>query len=267
VQVVERQMEGTKGGIMMQTSRYLVPLTVLLALLLLCGCSKKPDQAATPPNSDSQGTATQATANGATPDDASNTAPASSANAPAADSTAAASQQMSTPPPLVIPAGTPITVRLQQRLSSASAVPGERFEAVIDEPVVVEDRVVVPVGALATGHVVVARHSGRLHHPGELGLALDNVTVGQENIPLVTSNVVARGGSHKTRNWAWIGGGGAGGALIGGLAGGGKGALIGGPIGAAAGTTTAFITGKKDVAFGSERRLRFRLNRDINVTG
>ena len=252
---------------MMGTRHYVVPATVLLALLL-CGCSKKPDQTATALNPDDQGSATQPAANGATPDGgASNMAPASSANAAAADSKAGASHQVSSPPPLVIPAGTPITVRLQQRLSSASAVPGERFEAVIDEPVVVEDRVVLPVGAPATGHVVVARHSGRLHHPGELGLALDTVTVGQQNIPLATASVVARGASHKKRNWAWIGGGGAGGALIGGLAAGGKGALIGGPIGAAAGTTTAFITGKKDVTFGSERRLRFRLNRDINVSG
>jgi hypothetical protein len=252
---------------MIQTRRYVVPATVLLTSLLLWGCSKKPEQTATATSSDNQSAATQRAANGPTPDDGtSTTAPAPSANAPAATITAGASQQMS-PPPLVIPAGTPITVRLQQRLSSASAVPGERFEAVIDEPVVVDDRVVVPVGALATGHVVVARHSGRLHHPGELGLALDSVTVGQQNISLATSSVVARGGSHKKRNWAWIGGGGAGGALIGGLAGGGKGALIGGPIGAAAGTTTAFITGKKDVTFGSERRLRFRLNRDINVSG
>lgn len=253
---------------MMQTRRYVVPATVLLALLLLWGCSKKPDQSATAPNSADQGSATQQAANGATSDNGtSNTAPASSANAPADNSTAGASQQVSSPPPLVIPAGTPITVRLQQRLSSASAAPGERFEAVIDESVVVDNRVVVPVGAMATGHVVVARHSGRLHHPGELGLALDSVTVGQENIPLATSSVIARGGSHKKRNWGFIGGGGAGGALIGGLAAGGKGALIGAPIGAAAGTTTAFITGKKDVTFGSERRLRFRLSRDINVSG
>ena len=202
----------------MQTRRYVVPATVLLALLLLWGCSKKPEQTASATSSDNQSAATQPAANGATQNSStSNTAPASSANAPAANSTAGASQQVSSAPPLVIPAGTPITVRLQERLSSASAVPGERFEAVIDEPIVVDDRVVVPVGALTTGHVVVARHSGRLHHPGELGLALDSVTVGQQNIPLATSSVVARGGSHKKRNWAFIGGGTGGGAVIGAL--------------------------------------------------
>lgn len=43
-------------------------------------------------------------------------------------------------------------------------------------------------------------------------------------------------------------------------------ALIGSGIGAVAGTTTAFVTGKKDVGFAAERRLRFRLNRDISLT-
>ena len=123
------------------------------------------------------------------------------------------------------------------------------------------------MGAPATGHVVLARRSGRLRHPGELGLTLDSVTVGQENIRLATSDVVARGGSHKKRNWAFIGGGTGGGALIGALAAGGKGALIGSGIGAAAGTTTAVLTGKKDVAFGVERRLRFRLDHNVSLAG
>lgn len=248
----------------MQTKPYLVSAVVLLAsLFLLSGCSKKPEQAAPAVSVDDQNSATQPGSAGATPDGgAANTAPAS---APAANSVAGTGQPVYSQ--VVIPAGTSITVRLQQSLSSASAAPGERFEAVIDEPIVVQDRVVVPVGSLATGHVVVARHSGRLHHPGELGLALDSVTVGQENIPLATASVVARGRSHKKRNWAFIGGGTGGGALIGALAAGGKGALIGSGIGAAAGTTTAFVTGKKDVAFGSERRLRFRLNHDVSLPG
>jgi hypothetical protein len=166
-----------------------------------------------------------------------------------------------------IPAGSTLTVRLQQSLSSATAVPGQRFEAVLDEPVVSGDKVLAPVGTPVYGHVVSVQRSGRLRHPGELGLALDTMLLNEQKIPISTSSVVARGGSHKKRNLAWIGGSTGGGALIGALAGGGKGALIGSGIGAAAGTTTAFITGKKNVAFSSERRLRFRLNRDVPMQG
>jgi hypothetical protein len=264
----------------MRTRRYLVVATVLLVLLSVLGCSKKPAQNTAAQNLSNPTAAAQPNNNAASQDNsaanttaapsgsavATNAAPAQNDVTPgSANSTTAAAPQPA--PPLVIPAGTPITVRLQERLSSASSVPGERFEAVIDQPIVVGDQVVLPMGALATGHVVVARRSGRLHHPGELGVTLDSVTIGQQQIPLATSSFVARGASHKKRNWGWIGGGSGGGAVIGALAAGGKGALIGGGIGAAAGTTTAFITGKKDVTFGSERRLRFRLNQEISVSG
>jgi hypothetical protein len=242
-------------------SRRLSIVTLLFALLLVNGCHKASSPGETASNNGDQSPATQTSANGATPDN-------NTANPPAAASTQEAPvAQSAAPAQLILPAGTPITVRLQQRLSSASAVPGERFEAVVDEPVVVGDRILIPVGAMAEGHVIVARHSGRLHHPGELGLTLDRVTVDRQIIALNTSHVVARGGSHKKRNWGWIGGGTGGGAVIGALAAGGKGALIGSGVGAVAGTTTAFVTGKKNVVFGNARRLRFCVNQATNLYG
>jgi len=246
---------------MMQTKSLFRLVGALLLLLALCSCNRGPQQSAQAP-----GSAEQNSANGPSANANSNGAsqapgqvqPGNQANTPSQAAT-------TTPPELTIPAGTPITVRLQESLSSASARPGERFEAVIDEPVVIDNQIVLSVGTLVTGHVILARPSGRLRHPGELGLTLDTVTVGQQQIPLTTSNIIARGGSHKKRNLAWIGGGSGGGALIGALAAGGKGALIGSGIGAAAGTTTAFLTGKKNVGFAAERRLRFRLRDEVNV--
>ena len=242
-------------------SRRFAIVAVLLALLWASGCHKPATQSATDASSGDQSSATQPSANGTAPVNNS----ASASVPPTIENSQAA--QAEAPPKLIIPAGTPITVRLQQRLSSASAVPGERFEAVIDEPVVVGDRTILPVGAPVEGHVIVARHSGRLRHPGELGLTLDRVTVDEQIVTLTTSHVVARGHSHKKRNWGWIGGGTGGGAVIGAVAAGGRGALIGSGIGAVAGTTTALITGKKDVVFGNERRLRFRVNENISLFG
>lgn len=251
----------------MQAKRYLIP-SVLLVSLVLSGCGKSPKV----PSSQSQASPSQTGANATAPDTstANQTGPAF-ANDPANTNTQATGKNgtqaaSTTPAPLIIPAGTSITVRLQQGLSSASAVPGERFDAVVDEPIVLDDRTVIPVGTPVTGHVVIARRSGRLRHPGELGLTLDSVLIDNQDISLTTSHIVARGASHKKRNLGWIGGGTGGGAIIGALAAGGKGALIGSGIGAVAGTTTAFVTGKKDVGFSVERRLRFRLNRDISLT-
>ena len=244
----------------MQANRHVIS-GILLLSLALTGCSKS----AKAPASDNQPSASQNSANPAAPG---NNAADQSSGAPANNSANSGTQAAANPAPepIVIPAGTSITVRLQQGLSSASAVPGERFDAVVDEPIVLDDRTVIPVGTPVTGHVVIARRSGRLRHPGELGLTLDSALINQLEVPFTTSHIVARGASHKKRNWGWIGGGTGGGAIIGALAAGGKGALIGSGIGAVAGTTTAFVTGKKDVGFAAERRLRFRLNHDLSLT-
>jgi hypothetical protein len=168
--------------------------------------------------------------------------------------------------PLVVPAKTAIYIRLRQRLSSATAHPGQVFRAVLDEPLRLNEQVVAPQGTPVEGKVVAVRESGHLHNPGYLRITLTSMTVNGKNIPLQTENVSVHGGSFKNRNYAFIGGGAGGGALIGGLAGGGKGAAIGSLIGAAGGTTAAYATGNKEVGFSAERRLGFRLTQPLSIS-
>jgi len=165
-----------------------------------------------------------------------------------------------------LPEGTPITIRLLSTVSSAASHVGDRFEGTLDDPIVIEGQTAVPRGAAASGRVLAAKTSGRLHNPGYLRIALVSLIVEGKPVPIETSSLFVKGGSHKKRDWAMVGGGTGAGALIGGLAGGGQGALIGSAVGAAGGTGAAYATGKKEVSFGAERRLTFRLAQAVEIS-
>ncbi len=157
----------------------------------------------------------------------------------------------------LLPAGTPIRVRIDQSISSATAHSGQIWQGTLASPLVVRGRTIARRGAPVRGRVVEVRRSGRLTSPGVLGLRLASVRMNGVYTPVHTNVRVRRGHSHKKRNAEFIGGGAAAGALIGGLAGGGKGAAIGAGAGAAAGTAGAAATGKKNVSYPAESVLIF----------
>jgi len=230
----------------------LILVMALAAMLWLAGCSQMPEKSeAAAPDSNTSGATTTAGNSGM---------PFSG------DKTSTEHKGLfSHPEELTVPSGTPVTVRLSTSVSSASNHAGDRFDAVLDAPLVIGGKTVAPAGAEVTGRVVAAEESGHLQHPGMIQLALDTITINGKAVPVTSTSVIAKGKSHEKRNLAWIGGSTAGGALIGGLAGGGKGALIGSAVGAGGGTTAAYATGKKDVGFAVERRLTFRLTQAVAV--
>ena len=167
--------------------------------------------------------------------------------------------------PVVIPAGTVITVRLGEAVGSKTSGNGDSFSAEVAEPVEVAGKVVVPSGAPASGHVVEAVPEGRFKGGARLRLALDSITASGTKYEIETS-VLSRSLKGKgKRTAAMIGGGAGGGALIGALAGGGKGALIGGLVGGGAGTAGAAYTGNKQIVLPAESALSFKLAQPLTV--
>lgn len=170
-----------------------------------------------------------------------------------------------TAPPVELAAGTVLRVRLNRSLSTSEERSGDRFTATLAEPIRAHNRVIVPKGAEVFGVVERAKASGRMKGRAEMELSLRAVRVGDKDVPISTAATVRVSTSHKKRNWMWIGGGSATGALIGGLAGGPAGALIGAGAGSAGGATGAALTGKKQLRIPAETLMAFRLSAPAKV--
>ena len=166
-------------------------------------------------------------------------------------------------PRLTIPAGTELSVRLGETLDTKSIHAGDKFSAILDTPVALHGRTLIPAGTLFEGHVTEAQASGRLRGRGVLALALDSFNLRGATYRVQTSADVHRSGDHKKRNAALIGGGAGVGAVIGKISG--VGTAIGAGAGVAAGTTTALITGKRNVKLPVETPLVFSLRRNVEV--
>ncbi len=167
--------------------------------------------------------------------------------------------------PITVPEGTDIAVVLDQTLSSAQNRSGDKFQASLASPVVIDDKTVIPQNSRVIGHVVDARPSGHLRGVARLNITLDTIEVGGKSYDIATSDDGRIGKNHNKRNGILIGGGAGLGALIGGVATGGVGAVIGAAAGAGAGTAGAAYTGKKDVRVPAETTLTFQLVRPITI--
>ncbi len=164
-----------------------------------------------------------------------------------------------------IPQGTTIHVVIDQGISSKDAKIGQKLTGTVSKAVTVDGKVLIPKGATAKLSVSSVQASGRLSTPAKLYLKLRTVAVGSKTYTFATTSAGRTEGSKAKRDTAFIGGGAAGGAIIGALAGGGKGAAIGAAAGAGAGTAGAAATGKKDVEFPAETRLVFTTQTDVAI--
>jgi hypothetical protein len=169
---------------------------------------------------------------------------------------------------------------MNSTINSKTARVGNTFTANVTEPVYSNNGVlVIPSGSRLTGRVdavVAARKGGK---PGTIDvsftqLRLPNGVVRRINGSLTdldsddarsTAEGTATGDRMKHRKIIFIGGGGAGGAVLGGAIGGGKGALIGGIIGAGAGLLGERFTKGEDAEVRSGTEFGVILNQSLSL--
>lgn len=229
-------------------------ISLLASMLALGGCQSK-----TPPTVNQNAQSAQNPPSGQSAPPGSAAPPSSAAPAPGTQTP---------PPPAVIdlPAGTHLHVRLDQDLGSKISHPGDSFAATVADGVVLNDQIIVPKGARAEGTVIRARPLGRFKGGAVLEVRLERVHTRWGSYPVASSTIerAERGKGRRTAEFA--GGGGAFGALIGGIAGGGKGALIGALAGGGAGTAGSAFTGNREIFLPAETLLTFRLEHSVHIT-
>ena len=202
--------------------------------------------------------------------------PANSAGVPVAAAPAQSAYVPQTPAPggapivrpadVSIPAGTSLSIRINQHISVKSSHAGERFDGEVVEPVAeTNGRVIVPRGTPVGGIIDASHRRGHFKGSSVLELRLTSMTLNGTRYPLDTRDLTRTKKGKGKRSAAFIGGGSGLGMLIGGVATGGVGLVVGGLAGAGAGTAVAGLTGNRDLEIPSESIVRFRLADDLVV--
>ena len=167
--------------------------------------------------------------------------------------------------PIIVPAGTALTVRLSQAVGSKISTAGQSFSGTLANAIVIDGKTAIPAGAAATGNVTDAKPLGRFAGGASLTLQLTSINLNGTDRAIQTSAVTQTAKGKGKRTAVMAGGGAALGALIGGLAGGGKGAAIGAVAGGGAGTGGAAFTGNKDIVLPAESALSFTLAQPLEI--
>jgi hypothetical protein len=123
----------------------------------------------------------------AAPSNENSGAPSANNNQPQTQQPAQAPPEAAQPQPLIVSAGTPLTVRLTDKLGSAESQSGQSFAAVLDKDVIVDGQTAIPAGANVSGTVVSARPAGKVAGEAKLVLRLTSINVNHSDQPIVTA--------------------------------------------------------------------------------
>jgi hypothetical protein len=171
------------------------------------------------------------------------------------------------PPKLTIKAGTYVTVRLNEVLSSDRSMAGDAFTATLVKPIVVDGVVIAQRGQNVTGRVTEAKKAGRVAGTSRLGVQLIELPVVDGQQLPIQSELLSRNGTTSTGRDAGAVAATTGvGAAIGAGVNGGVGAGVGAGAGLVVGLAGVLLTRGNPTIIFPETMLTFRVNNDVTVS-
>jgi hypothetical protein len=171
------------------------------------------------------------------------------------------------PSRLTIKAGTYVTVRLNEILSSDRSMVGDAFTATLTKPIVVDGVVVAQGGQNVTGRVTEAKKAGRVSGTSRLGVQLIELPVVDGQQLPIQSELLTRNGTTSTGRDAGAVAATTGvGAAIGAGVNGGVGAGVGAGAGLVVGLAGVLLTRGNPTVIFPETMLTFRVNQDVTVS-
>lgn len=182
-------------------------------------------------------------------------------------------EQPATVPPspqphvVTLAAGTVVSLRLGETLSTDHNYTGDTFRGTLMAPIIQDGFVIADRGSKVLGRITNSQSAGHMANVAALSLMVTEIsTTDGQKVAVQTTVFDTRGKSNVGPDAAKIAGGAALGAIIGGLAGGGKGAAIGAGAGGAAGTGAVLLTRGAPAVVQSETPLTFRLANPVTIT-
>jgi hypothetical protein len=178
----------------------------------------------------------------------------------------AANRPAPRPVTYTIPAGTTIAVRTTTQISTRTANTGDRFDATLAEPLVVDGQTIARQGARVVGVVSQSDPGGRVKGRASLSVSILELETSAGPVPLATGAVSREARSTAKQDAAKVGIGAGVGAAVGAIAGGGKGAAIGSAVGGGAAAGHTLATHGEPAVIPAETVLRFNLTAPATVT-
>jgi len=171
------------------------------------------------------------------------------------------------PEQITIPAGTFLSVRTDQFLSSDKNVAGDQFSVTLSKPLIADGLVVSRPGQTLGGRVTAAKKAGRVKGVSQLQVTLNALTLADgEQVPVQTELTSITGPTSNGRDAAAVGATTATGAAIGAAADWGTGAAIGAGAGLVAGLVGVLVTRGRPTVIYPESRLTFRLAKPVTFS-